>query len=1022
MKKRKSITLALVIAGSSLVTVLPHVASANIGQDVGAAIQAMRKKSYAEAKVIYDRIMKNHGENGARLHGPKFGNLYYDKGYCELSFAKTLLSSSNEKDLNKAEELLGEAKESFEACRKIKGKENIYRTKSLLYTGEADQHLKKFAEAITSYKKFLDERDKKEIKDKYHIGMYHINMAICHFKLEKPNIKGGLRYYEKALKNKDKMRVPDAAIVTAFKDFAAATIFQKKEAMLVKFVNENRGVLTLDPYKMYQFIPSFRKYAAEAFSQDMLGATFALYGLMPGTKEAFEDLSVFDQDLAGYTRPLVKDGYINPNAMQSVIRIQNDLKHISKSIDAGEPHELLAMLSLAATHEGEGYTRGAYNAFKSLEKYYKKSKRREANLYNLVRTSSAVGEVMETEKYGRLFLEKFPTSQYAGAVKNMMLISLFYTGEYEVAFKVATELMPTLAEKTEQHDLCLHVYGGSMFYLGRFFEADPYLKKHVKMYKDSKYKIAARYFAASNYTRLENWEKAATELDRFMSDYPDASTNDYIPFALYDRANTHFSLEELEESVAALDKLEKKFPSSAVESVAFLLRGDVHRAKKEKDLSHEYYIKGLELSKRQGADIVSEEALYKLVALHGVKTVNKEPNPKIQDAIPYYDEFWKERQSSPYKTELAVAGVPALKAAGRGKEALANLQSVLSEMAKKENAPGLEEAINSYGKLYLEEGYTPEQLKTHFERFPDVDAGDKRTQALLRIAIIGVYEDIIANLEKAGGEDAQEEVDLLRIKIQVIFGDMDKKFKKSELSDFILIRLGNFIAERTGNPRKALPYYDEILGRNSKKFRVKAQFGRAGILAKSTNATEQNQALETLKDVLATKDIDSKTEEKATYNLVEVYAQKESWKNVIKYATSYNKAKYAKNKQAEVAFMLARGYEADGNVSKATSTYTAVYGRYKSRWEISIPALKKAAILTKKNGKEVQGTSAKQIAYNMVANFVRSSTKAYEANKVKMPTDVRKSWEEMRDLSKSWESEPGIKSLKRQRKEKGLEG
>jgi len=1020
MKNRKSITLAITLAGSALVGIMPQTVSADIGEDVPAGIAAMQGKKWAEAKGLFDRVVKNYGDRGKALFGGKFGIIYYNKGYTELQLGKKLTSAGGEKALEQAIEMFNAAKESFTQCRAFptdaKG-ENVYYVKALLYLGQAEQSLNECKSAIANYKKFLAEREKQQKKDSFHPGMYHINMAICHFKLEKPALAEGLVYYETALKNKDKMRVPDAAIVSAFKDFAAAAIIEKKEKMLVDFVNNNRGILTLDPYEMYQFIPFFRKYAAEAFSKDMLNAAFTLYALMPGTSETAEDLSVFDKDLIGYTRPGVADGFINKNARQSVVRIQNDLKHIQKSIKAGEPHELLALLSLAATHEGEGYTRGAYNAYKTMEKHYKKTKSRENNLYNLVRTSSLIGEVMETEKFGRLFLKRFPDSQYVDAVKNMMLISLFYSGEYEVAYKVANELIGDLAEGTKPHDLCLHVLGGSMFYLGQFYDADEFLKKHVKMYSESDYKIAARYFVASNYSRLEDWEKAATYLDKFLADYPDPVQNAYIPFALFDRANTHFADEEYEEAVAKLDKIEKEFPASAVENISFNLRGDVHRAKEEKELANEYYIKALELSKRQGADIVAEEALYKLVALHGNEKIGKEPNPNIQDAVPYYDEFWKDRQQSAYKTQVAVAGVPALIAAGRSDEALGNVQGVISEMAKKERAPGMEQAINTYGKFYLESGKTPEQLKEHFEDFPGVDAGDKRAQALLRIAVIGVYEDLIKIAEKGDGQDAADKVGLLKAKIQAMFNDMDKKFKKTELSDFILMRLADFIADRTGNPRKALPYYDEVLGRNSNQFRTMAQFGRAGILAKSDQAAEQNQALDTLKDVLATKDVLRETKERATYSIIEVYNKQENWKGVIEQAVAYNQAGYSSNNKARVGLLLGNAYEKNGDMVKAQGIYAGIYMRYKTDWAISIPALNKSLQFARQQGKEVKGKSAKQIAYNTGAQFIKSSTKAYEDNKLKMPPEVRKSWEDLREQVLSWEGDSGIKSLKKQKEE-----
>jgi len=475
----------------------------------------------------------------------------------------------------------------------------------------------------------------------------------------------------------------------------------------------------------------------------------------------------------------------------------------------------------------------------------------------------------------------------------LLLVSVFYSGEYEVAHEVATELIEGLSEKTKAHDLCLHVLSGSKFYLGKFFEAHPLLVKHVSMYPESDYKIASQYFKASNFSRIEDWVNAAIHLDKFLADFPDAEENVYIPFALYDRASVYFAEDDKEKAVEVLDRIEKEFPHSSVEDIAFNLRGDVHRSLNEKDQATKYYVKGKDLAKRKGNDLVVEEALYKLVALLGKEKEGKEVNPNITDAIPYYDEFWKDYQSSPYKTKLAESGVNALTAAGRNEEALANLQGCISVMAKRDSAPGLEEAINTYGKHYLASGKTPDELRNHFENFPEVDAGDTKAQALFRIAVIGVYEDVIDDLKDSELEEDQDKIQLLKAKIKVAFQDMDAKFKKEDLSDFILMKLADFISDRTGDPRKALPYYELVLSRNTKQFRLPAQFGVANILAKSNQAAEQDSALKTLNAVLDTKDLGRDKREKALYGIIEIYNKQEKWDSVIENCVKYNKARYS---------------------------------------------------------------------------------------------------------------------------------
>ncbi len=1011
MKKRKSIKVAAIIASTSFMAMAPLIVNGqDISVDMPAAIKAMKSGQWEVAQATLQRVTDTYGPRADTLYGGKFGNIYYDKGRMEMKIAANFKSAG---DFPNSLKFYNMAKESFGDCRRFPTDEkgvNRYYNKAILYWGQTDQALERYEEAIASYDKFIAERDK--AKDSYNVGMHNINQAICHFKLTPAKLDKGLVFLETALKNKEKYKLPDSAIVSAFKDFAAAAIRVKKEQMLVDFVNNNRAAITLDPYKMFQFTPFFRKYASQAFSKNMTEASFALYALMPGTTETLDDLAIRKESLLGYKNSGLVDSKINPNDKISVSQLKKDYDFIKASAKSGDPHELLAFRSLANTHETEGYPRGAYAAYEMLELYYNKSKDREDNLFNLVRTSSLVGEVMNTEKFGRRFLELFPESKYKDKVRSMMLISLFYSGEYEVALKVATDILPDLTENTKQHDLALHVKSGSLYYLGKFFDGHKDIVLHVKMYPKSDYKIAARFFEASNLARMQNWDTAAPKLDKFLADYPDASTNIYIPFALYDRANAHFAAQEYEGAVAKIERIEKEFPGSPVEDVSMNLRGDVLRSDGNIEESKKYYIKGMEVANMTNNKVVSGESLYKLVALLGQETVGKDPNPNVQDAIPFYDQFWKDYQDSPYKAQVAVSGVPALMAAKRGEEALTNVQVVISEMAKQERAAGMEGAINTYGKYYLQSGKTPEELKAHFEDFPDIDNGDKRARALLSIAVIGVYEDLHKDaIAKKDEETAKK----LHTKIEVLFEDMNTRFDVDDLSDFILIRLGDFVA-KTDSPEKALKYYDKIIENGRAQFKVRSQFGRAGILAKSNDASKQLDAKKVLEEVKVHKDSDKKTKDSASFQLVELYTRQQDWASVIAEAKDYNQQGYKVHKK-EVAHNLAIGLDKTGDKVGAMAAYNAIYNRYKSEWKISVPALTRAAELTREVGKaDLKGTSPKQIAYNMAARFIKGSAKTFVKFQADMTTQEVEAYQNLKTLVEAWEGEAGITSLKAQQK------
>lgn len=1017
-------TIAAAITSAVCVGSFPTTVNAqdDIGVVVPKAFAAMKAHKWEEAQALLAQVTNQYADRGQRLFGGKFGSLYYNKGFCELKIAGKFQNAGGEENIKKANEFYEKAKASFEKCRSIPSdqkSENTYHNKCLLYWGQAEQALGNYQEAIKQYKKFVEVRDKR--KDSYNIGMYNINMSICYFRLEKPNLPEGINFLETAMANKERHFIPDAAVVQSFQSLAQAVIKTKKKKVLIDFVNKNRSSITLNPNQMYQFTPFFMKLGSEAFDQGMMDVAFTLFGLMPGSGETEQDIKMHQDNVLGFKRPEVRDFFFKGAAPVQPKQLERDYGRVTTADSVGDPHEIHALRSLAFTHEDTGYIRGAYGAYKQLELYFNKSKDREHHLYNLVRTSSLIGEVFETEKYGQIFLKAFPDSEYKEAVRNMMLISLFYSGEYDKAYEVSKAMIENgdVEENTEPHDICLHVYGGSQFYKGLFFDAHEHLVKHVKMYPESDFKIAARYFEAANLSRLKNWRKAASKLDKFLEDFPDFNQNIYIPFALYDRASTHFNEEENDEAIAKLDEIESKYQGAGVEDMAYILRGDVHRAKDEKAESKNYYVKGLELAEKRDNELVAGEALYKLVALLGE---DDEENETITDAIEWYDKFWKEYQDSPYKTQVAATGVPALMAAepSRGDEALANLQGVITDLAKRKDAPDIEKAINTYGKYYLENGKTPEELKDHFENFPGLTAGDVRAQALLQIAVIGVYEDLLDQAEK---EKKNAEVVKYTAMIKVMFNDLKDAYDPKDLSNFILMRLAGFVGKSKNEAMRnqGLVFFDEILSRKDVAFQTKARFGKAKILAKHKARSQQEIAKKTLQEILDNnieegddgkkKVKDRKIAEQANFALIELYETQGDWVALMEACRAYARDGYNR-KKPDVAYLLAVSYDKQGKNTDAIAAYSGVSNRYRSKWEIAVPAQLRGSKLQWDRGD-------KQLAYNSAARFVKARNEAYEQNKGKMPLELRKAYEDLQNQVVGWDSSGEIQTLEEQKNNKG---
>ena len=300
MFNKKSFTRFLVLCSLTWVSMLGAVNAQDLNTQMSQANKAWEDRQYDKCQAIFDRIVTNYGARSTMLYGPKFGVIYYRKGLSELKLAD-IAKRGNNKDA--ATKWFEEAAKSFETCYKkypngaagMPQTTNGAHKASLQRWAEASMGKQDYKEAIKLYQKFLNERDKGRDKLLPTPGGFYINLAICHFLMEKPQIPQGISHFETALKNKTRMRTQNAGIVAAFLALSQAVIQQKNESAMVDFLNKNRADITLAPYQMYEFTPVFLKLASNALEADMFIAAFNLYALVPGTEEVIQDIKEIER-------------------------------------------------------------------------------------------------------------------------------------------------------------------------------------------------------------------------------------------------------------------------------------------------------------------------------------------------------------------------------------------------------------------------------------------------------------------------------------------------------------------------------------------------------------------------------------------------------------------------------------------------------------------------------------------------------------------------------------------------------
>jgi len=1026
MKKNHSKSMAALVGGAALFMATPNDAHAQaVGNRVAEAFAFMNEGKIEQAYAAFKGITEDYGEErGYKLFSGRYGELWYMRGYTAMKLGARAGKAGAEED---AKKLYDEATKAFEVCNKLKGDPkksvNRYANKAVLMLGNVEQKLGKFKEAIEKYHKFVKNINPRNKKDKYDKGMMRINLAICHFSMEKPEIDKGMEHFQAALENKEKLKVQDAAVVATFQAMSAAIIKEKKEAKMVDFVRDHRATLTLEPYEMYDYVPLFLKLSSDALKEKMNKACVSLLTLLPSTQLCDQD---FKSVLGAYQElPGVKLG----DRVVFKEAVEKNHERLKAAKAKPKIHEYIQFQIMAFFHEANGNVRGAFGVYEQLELYHQNCPDREENLYNLVRTANNIGEIFKTEEYGQIFLKAFPKSEHCETVERLMLHSLFFNGEYEKCVQVAQKLIDGgLTGPSKQHDVALHCLGGSYYYLGQAVKAAPLLEEHVKMYgkgtkNESEYMVASEYFNASNDTYIEEYERAAVKLDKFLKDFPEAADNPFLSNAKYDRANCHFAANESEPALKHLGEVIKDFPTCAVLDKAWALKGNVEQNDEDLESAEVSYKKALEICQSRKNEGVEQEVLYYLVGLLGVESIGKKPNPKIKDAVPYYDLFWKKFQQSPYKTQVAAAGVPPLRAVNRGKEALGNLQAVITEMAHEKDAPGLEAAINTYSKEYLKEkGNTPEKLIEHYRTFPGVGVDQVRARALLSMGIVGVMTELKEEAEAKKAKDSVAADLVLNYQAKI---DAQYQFLKtiniSKLSNFILVSVGRSILDSDGaDPAAASRYFEQVI-KNSKEGKFaglnQAYFGLAEIGAKSTDRNEQSRALAALESVYAKDQDDKKTQEKALALMVELSRAMGENQKAIEYGQKYLEQNSFRKNRLKVRFNLGLAYRASRKIEDAIAQLGSILGPYKGVLKYSAPACKAVMEMTWARNAERGGKQDRQVAYELGRSYFLSLAATVENNSAKIPRSEKKAYQAVGDLYRQYE-ESGEVTKKEDKKPK----
>lgn len=363
---------------------------------------AMKESRWEQALDFNTRAVTGYGQQEPfRMFGPQFGAIYFHKGVCEMKLKKWQ-----------------EALQSFEICYRdfpndgvAVDRPNPVQKMALLKWGEAAMGAGNWELAVSRFNKFIGERDR--TRDTFPQGAFYINLAVCQYKLGR--IPEGNENFEIAINNKENFPTPDSGIAAGFQALVIAVVEKRNEQALLDFIGKNRGGLVIGAAGTEHYSEVFLKLAGDALAAGMQRATLDIYQLVSWAGAASTGV---------------------------------------------EPPDVIKLSAVALIHEKNGNLRGAFAAYQLLVLYFPNAGNRDELLYQLVRTSSIIGETAIARGAANEIYIKYPKSPHLGEIQ------AFQTHETAAPLVPLTEpvVSPAMADpKSHEFSRAMNLYQGRKY-------------------------------------------------------------------------------------------------------------------------------------------------------------------------------------------------------------------------------------------------------------------------------------------------------------------------------------------------------------------------------------------------------------------------------------------------------------------------------------------------------------------------------------------------------------------------------
>lgn len=899
--------LMAIVAASALPLSAQNVGDQTAEEATLKAVGLMRKGQWENAHKMFEAIIGEWGNDSYYKNLPAFGTVYYNKGFCEMKLKRYDDAVASFKTCH--EDYKGVQKEDGTAAQP-----NVYEKTAVFQWAAAEQYQENWDEAIKRYLQFKG-LDPLPTKDHFNPAIFSLNLGICYAK--KDDRAEAEKSISSAFNLAPRYGVNTSALWPGFLAVLESYVRAEKETDTEgasAFVDKFGPPLLTEPLVHGYYSSRVLKLAQDAVGSGLLGLGWRLYGLVPKTADVL---------LAGKLADPSETSAAEKHA----------LKTFEENLAKGEPLEIATYFGLSKLYEAVGNVRAQFAIYDHMGTHFTKTQYRPSILYLATKTASDIGEMGDAQQHGLTFLDEFPDHELAPDVSALLLSSMFFNGEYERCIEIAGDLRPKFALGSAQRDLPDFVYAGSLYYLGRYKEAQPEIDSHVENYPESPYKENSTYYQASNLLKLYEWQRAAQLLDEWLKVY-EPQESALLDVAYLDRATCYFALStpQNDGNAKALDlagRIVENFPQSSVLDRAHSLRGDVQQNEANFEAAETSYQAAITIAEEEDHFITAAAARMQLVPVAAAQE-------KHQEAIDHYDTFFAKYPESVYAPNAAVGALQSFKEAApqRVDEVLDRIKKIIVRLGQTNDSDAVERTLNAYTNFLLKEKKAPEVIDI-LDKFPN-ELGLKTLDAWLLITKIGIIEERLQ-------DDAR-----MAARVKVYYESLENDFEKEELGDFILYQLGAKVAE--SNPMRAREWFQQVAASDDPEMAMRAQLQLARIGANSADRSLQDEAMSDLIRIRGNMGENAEVLSIATLTLARLYHDREKWTEANKEWRTYMENKSFREARSEALFKLGESFEKLGKKDEALVSYQQLVVLYAGQLDLSAEAVMRIAKIVWERG------------------------------------------------------------------------